>query len=140
MSGGMPVYRKQGDPDRWLMFHPSSKKRTLVRTGNKGTDVCRAFLICDPPCLPENGIKHTWQVLIGESGDDYHTQTDVDISIATPQEVADAAALIAAATEALAASVRADGHKVETCTVVGFNDICFAKLNFLFLFHKSQFV
>ena len=116
MSGGMPVYRKQGDPDKWLMYHPSSKKWTLQRTNRKGTDVCRAFLICDPPCLPENGIKNTWQVLVGESGDVYQLQADVDILIATPQEVVDAAALIAAVAEALAASVRADGHKVNEHT------------------------
>ena len=96
MSGGMPVYRKQGDPDCWLMYHPSLKMWTLVHTYKKGT--------------------HT---VIELSQD-----VDMDISIATPQELADASALIAAAAEALAVSVRADGHKVRICTDVGFNEIC----------------
>ena len=107
MSGGMPVYRKQDDPDRWLMYHPSSKKWTLQRT--KGKSSGWAYLTCDPPCLPENGTKRTWKVCDGRA---HQLQADVDISIATPQELAAAAALIVAAAEAFAASVRADGHKV----------------------------
>ena len=112
MSGGMPVYRKQGDPDKWLMYNPNDKDWYVQPTSDKGTSDCWAYLTCNPPCLPEKGIKHTWQVLIGENGDVYQLQADVDISIATPQELADAAALIAAAAEAFAASVRTDGHKV----------------------------
>ena len=106
----MSVYRKQGDPDTWLMYNPNDKSWIVQATSDKGTDWGYAFLTCDPPCLPENGTKHTWQVLIDDSGDVYQLQADVDISIATPQEVA-------AAAEALAASVRADGHKVNEHTI-----------------------
>ena len=105
----MPVYRKQGDPDLWLMYHPNYKDWIVQPTSHNGTNGGWAFLKCDPPCLPENGTKRTWQVVDGNA---HQLQADVDISIATPQELADAAALIAAAAEALAASVRADGHKV----------------------------
>ena len=116
MSGGMPVYRKQDDPDKWLMYNPKKKHWYVQSTSDKGTSGGWAYLKCDPPCLPKNGTKRTWKLW---DGSDYHTQTDVDISIATPQEladaaalIADAAALIAAAAEALAASVTADGRKV----------------------------
>ena len=109
MSGGMPVYRKQGDPDTWLMYNPNYKDWYVQSTSLKGTNSGWAYLTCDPPCLPENGTKRTWQVWDGSA---FQLQADVDISIATPQKLADAAALIAAAAEALAASVRADGHKV----------------------------
>ena len=109
MSGGMPVYRKQGDSDKWLMYNPNDKSWIVQPTSAKGTSGGYAYLKCDPPCLPENGNKRTWQVVVGSA---FHLQADVEISIATPQEVADAAALIVAAAEALAASVRADGHKV----------------------------
>ena len=118
MSGGMPVYRKQGDPDKWLMYHPPNNNWNVQPTSHKGTSSAYAYLKCDPPCLPDNGTKRTWQV----GGGGFHLQADVDISIATPQELADAAALLAAAAEALAASVRADGHKVNEYSV------CFADL------------
>ena len=111
MSGGMPVYRKQGDPDHWLMYNPNDKDWNVQPTSAKGTSSCWAYLICDPPCLPENGTKRTWKVHDGPGP--YNLQAGVDISIATPQEVADAASLNAAAAEALAVSFRADGHKVE---------------------------
>ena len=116
----MPVYRKQDDPDKWLMYHPPNNNWNVQPTSHKGTSSCYAYLKCNPPCLPENGTKRTWQVWDGNA---HQLQADVDISIATPQEVAnaaaliaDAAALIAAAAEALAASVRADGHKVNEHT------------------------
>ena len=108
MSGGMPVYRKQNNPDLWLMY-ANDKRWSVQPTSYKGTNSACAYLTCDPPCLPENGTKRTWKVWDGSA---YQLQADVNISIATPQELADAAALIAAAAEALAASVRADGHKV----------------------------
>ena len=104
MSGGMPVYRKQDDPDKWLMYNPNDKDWYVQPTSHKGTNIGWAFLKCDPPCLPENGTKRTWKVQRGLASDGHQLQADVDISIATPQERADAAALIAAA-----ASVRADG-------------------------------
>ena len=110
MSGGMPVYRKQGDLDMWLVYYTNDKNWIVQSTSSKGTSSSYAYLTCDPPCLPENGTKRTWKVWDGSA---YQLQADVDISIATPQEVVDAAALIAAAAEALAASVRADGHKVK---------------------------
>ena len=100
MSGGMPVYRKQGDHDKWLMYHPPNKKWLVQSTKDKDTDLKWAYFKCDPPCLPENGTKRTWQVYDGSI---FQLQADVDISIATTQEVA---------AEALAASVIADGHKV----------------------------
>ena len=116
MSGGMPVYRKQGDSDTWLMYNPNDKDWNVQHTSHKGTSSGCAYLKCDPPCLPENGTKRTWKVWDGNA---HQLQADVDISIATPQEladaaalIADAAALIAAAAEALAASVTADGRKV----------------------------
>ena len=113
MSGGMPVYRKQDDPDKWLMYNPKKKHWYVQSTSDKGTSGGWAYLECDPPCLPENGTKRTWKV---SDGSDYQLQADVDISIATPQKLTDAAVLIAAAAEALAASVRADGHKVNEHT------------------------
>ena len=132
MSGGMPVYRKQGDPDKWLMYYQSNKNWYVQTTSDKGTNCGSAYLNCDPSCLPENGTKRTWQV--DDDGSTFQLKADVDISIATPQEVAEAAALIAAAAEALAASVRADGHKVKIYTIVGFKESCFAKLIFYFIF------
>ena len=107
MSGGMPVYRKQGDSDTWLMYYPNDKDWFVQPTSHKGKNGSWAYLKCDPPCLLENGTKRTWKV---SDGSTFQLKADVDISIATPQELA--AALIAAAAEALAASVRADGHKV----------------------------
>ena len=103
MSGGMPVYRKQGDHDKWLMYHPPNKYWSVQPTSAKGTSSSYAYLTCDPPCLPENGTKRTWKVVDGPGP--YNLQADVDISIATTQEVA-------AAAEAFAASVSADGRKV----------------------------
>ena len=116
MSGDMPVYRKQGDPDVWLMYNPPSNQWCVRATEHKGTDINYTFIECIPPCLPERGPKGTWQVPDGSTCK-WDVQAAIDVSIATPQEVVDAAALIAAAAEALAASVRADGHKVNEHTI-----------------------
>ena len=110
MSGGMPVYRKQGDRDMWLLYNPNDKEWKVQSTSAKGTSSDKewkilsdankvnsasakgmssasghAYLKCDPPCLPENGTKRTWMV----GGGGFQLQADVDISIATPQEVVD---------------------------------------------------
>ena len=77
MSGGMPVYRKQGDSDKWLMYNPNAKDWFVQSTSSKGTSSGYAYLTCDPPCLPENGTKHTWKVHDGS----WSIQAGVDISI-----------------------------------------------------------
>ena len=119
MSGGMPVYRKQGDPDTWLMYNPNDKDWYVQHTSRKGTNRGSAYLKCDPPCLPENGTKRTWKVWDGST---FQLQADVGISIVTPQKL-------------VAASVRADGHKVKEHTMnnellINGNNINY----FLFLF------
>ena len=62
MSGGMPVYRKQGDPDTWLIYYPPLNQWCVKNTTHKGIDLKYACLKCNPPCLPENGTKRTWNL------------------------------------------------------------------------------
>ena len=116
MSGGMPVYHKQGDSDTWFIYNPSFFSWLVQPMVQKGTNIGYAVLECIFPCLPENGTKRTWQVPDGSTCK-WDVQAAIDVSIATPQEVVDAAALIAAAAEAFAASVRADGHKVNEISI-----------------------
>ena len=116
MSGGLPVYRKMDNPDWWLMYYPPYKMWMVQTTANKGRDLRYAGLKCDPPCLPERGPKGTWEV---RNGGKLQPQAGVDISIASPEEVSAALALIAAEAEALAVSVRDDGPKVCVCACVG---------------------
>ena len=128
MSGGMPVYRKQGDSHTMLMYITHYNRWCAQKTEHKGN---YTFIECIPPCLPERGPKGTWQVPDGSTCK-WDVQAAIDVSIATPQEVVDAAALIAAAAEALAASVRADGHKVDTISIK------MLKLATLFEFHHIR--
>ena len=81
----MPVYRKLGDANIWLMYNPIYKNWYVQPTSSKGTNNCHAYFACDPPCLPEKGAKRTWQVADGSV---FYVQIGVDVSIVTPQEVA----------------------------------------------------
>ena len=38
-SGGMPVYRKQGDDDMWLMYHAPKKFWIVQQTVNKNSNM-----------------------------------------------------------------------------------------------------
>ena len=109
---GLTVYRKRGDADTWLMYHPPTKSWHVQKTSDKGTSMCYAALICDGPCLPENGPERTWRVDTDDT-DSFQLQANVAISIATLQQVQTYDDEMAAAAAVLAERIRVDGFKVK---------------------------
>ena len=101
-SGGMPIYRKLDDYDVVLLYSPPAKMWIIQAAKDRGSFLKWAYLRCDPPHLPEKGPKGAWQV---DDGSAFCLQDAVAISFPTQAEVASAALL--------AASIRADGHKVK---------------------------
>ena len=107
---GLTVYRKRGDADTWLMYHPRRKFWAVQQTSDKGTNTCWAQLECGGPCLPENGPERTWRVWDNIYNNiSFQLQADVAISIATLQQVQTYDDEMAA----LAESIRVDGFKVK---------------------------
>ena len=79
----MPVYRKLGDSDMWLMYHSASKKWMIVKTANKGADKCVAFLYCGY-CLPVQGPKCKWQM--ADIDDNFKKDNGIVITIVAPNK------------------------------------------------------
>ena len=119
---GLTVYRKRGDANKWLMYHPRTKSWQVQETSRKGTSMCCAALRCGGPCLPENGPERTWRV--GTDGTDLQLQADVTVSIATLQQVQTYDDEIAAAAAAFAERIRVDGFKVK---IFLYTNDCFIK-------------
>ena len=134
MSGGMPVYRKMGDSDTWLVYNPSFKAWFVQLTLHKGMSAGWAYLDCVAPSLPENITKCIWKVQGRVVANGHQTQVDVDISAITPEEVT---SFIAAEAEALAASFRADGHKVYYCDYI--EDCRNSLITYNFRFRQGSF-
>jgi hypothetical protein len=88
-SGGVTVYRKVGDADRWLEYHAGAGQWQVKCTAWKGEDVSAAYCIVPAKCLPEECPVGQWQVLNvdededegGDDSGDYATQASVTVSI-----------------------------------------------------------
>ena len=65
LSGGMPVYAKRGNVEKWIEYWPATKEWMLKTTAGKGTDKGWARLRSDPPAPPEKVVGSVWSVWDG---------------------------------------------------------------------------
>ena len=54
LSGGMPVYRKVGDGERWLWFYAPKSQWQVTRTANRGNGLAAAYCAVPLPCVPQD--------------------------------------------------------------------------------------
>ncbi len=66
----MPVYRKRGDGDKWLEYWAPTKKWMVRTTAKRGTNMCWASLLSDPPGLPKDTRGAVWEVHDGSEWGD----------------------------------------------------------------------
>lgn len=78
ICGGWPVYRKQGDPDKWLEFIVATNEWYVKPTADRGRAEGWMCLASDPPTRPElsKGTCEVWD------GDRWTIQTTVTVSTA----------------------------------------------------------
>ena len=100
VSGGMPVYKKQG-AEMWLEYHVSLGQWLSRLTKDKGqANFYRyAYVACDVGVLPDNAPRGAWYVWVNNA---FKAQASV---VVTPMSAAEAAALQAALQAARAAAV-----------------------------------
>ena len=65
VSEGMTVYRKRDDADRWLEYYAPRRQWVVTYTEVRGTGLSSAWLISDPPRLPDHTLGSVWQVFDG---------------------------------------------------------------------------
>ena len=78
ICGGWPVYRKQGDPDKWLEYIVATNEWYVKPTADRGRAEGWMCLASDPPARPElsKGTCEVWD------GDRWTIQTTVTVSTA----------------------------------------------------------
>ena len=81
LSGGMPVYRKVGDGDRWLWFYAPKSQWQVTRTANMGTGLAAAYCVVPLPCMPQDCPVGMWQVSF--DGTEYVPQPAIIVSFQT---------------------------------------------------------
>ena len=80
-SGGVTVYRKLGDADRWLEYYAGAGRWDVKPTGSKGKDSCTACCTVPVKCLPEECPEGQWRVYDDVSR--YVSQASVAVTIVT---------------------------------------------------------
>lgn len=75
ICGGWPVYRKQGDPDKWLEYIVATNEWYVKPTADRGRAEGWMCLASDPPTKPElcRGTCEVWD------GDKWTIQTTVTV-------------------------------------------------------------
>lgn len=75
VCGGWPVYRKQGDPDKWLEYIVATNEWYVKPTADRGRAEGWMCLASDPPTRPElsRGTCEVWD------GDRWTIQTSVTV-------------------------------------------------------------
>jgi hypothetical protein len=75
ICGGWPVYRKQGDPDKWLEYIVATNEWYVKPTADRGRAEGWMCLASDPPTRPElsRGTCEVWD------GDRWTVQTTVTV-------------------------------------------------------------
>jgi len=116
ISGGMPVYKKQGD-EQWLEYFVSTCRWMSRSTARKGqtNNSCHAYVDCAICVLPDEAPTGAWQVANGVS---FGVQANIVVSpMSAEQVVAEAAAVQAACAAARAAAM----YAVRICGATGKN-------------------
>jgi len=96
VSGGMPVYRKQGGKV-WLEYHVSQCRWMSRPTSSKGQvkNFCYAYVDCDVGVLPDKAPRGAWHVDV--DNDAYEVQASVVVTPMSAEEVPAEAAVLRAA-------------------------------------------
>jgi len=102
ISGGMPVYKKQG-AEQWLEYHVSFRQWMSRSTARKGqtSDLCHAYVACAVGMLPDKAPKGAWHVVVNGA---WRAQSNIVI---TPLSAAEVSAEVAAEAAALQAACEA---------------------------------
>jgi len=105
VSGGMPVYKKQGG-DMWLEYHVSNGRWMSRSTLYKGqaNDACLAHVHCDVGVLPDKAPRGAWHVWVNNA---FEAQASVVVTPMSAAEVAAEAAALQAARAATRAAAQA---------------------------------
>jgi len=104
VSGGMPVYKKQGN-EMWLEYHVSCGKWMSRHAAYKGqaNKFCNASVDCDVGVLPDKAPRGIWRVC---SNGALEVQASVVVTTMSAAEVA-AESLVMQATSAAARAAAA---------------------------------
>ena len=86
VSGGMPVYKKQG-AEQWLEYHVSTSSWMSRSTARKGQSrlACHAYVDCAMGVLPDNAPTGAWHVFTSGA---WEVQTSVVVSPMSSEEIA----------------------------------------------------
>ena len=90
ICGGWPVYRKQGDSEKWLEHHAATNEWYVKPTADRNRAEGWMCLSSDPPCRPElcDGVCEVWNgerwivadsVTVLVSGVDFASQGELDM-------------------------------------------------------------
>jgi len=122
ISGGMPVYKKQGG-EQWLEYHVSTSCWMSKSTASKGQtkNLCHAYVDCAIGVMPDNAPIGAWNVF-SRSSSAFACQASIAISPVSVTEVAAVQAACAAARAAATYSVRISGATF-ACVVNGLYEV-----------------
>ena len=84
LSGGMPLYVKVGNPDKWLGYYAPMNQWQMINTAAKGTGNAAACCAGPVGCSPEGCPRGRWHVF---DGSEWVLQPAITISVVTLDEV-----------------------------------------------------
>ena len=86
LSGGMPLYRKRGDADKWIEYMPGNRQWIVKPTSDRGKNSGWAYAACESGAVvaPQR-VRSGWQVSDGSS---YHAQPSVQVTVLVEATVA----------------------------------------------------